>query len=399
MMIVSLLLLRAASVGARWPRGPGGVARGGGAFADGEGTYLQSFPAAFTPEECARIEELFLRREVEVDERIGEGVSRVNRWVKSPLPGEFDWILRRVLEHLPPSNAFWGFSKTFADADVKTFEQHVDFALMHEFGAGRFFDWHVDTKPDDETDRTLNVNVVLSKPGDFQGGDLQVANTNASLGIGDLHAYPAACPHKVHDISRGRRRTLVLAVRAAPRGAAPSQSSAYWASARRRYELLCADGAPPKLHWIFGQYLEASGDGPAAVQKFGDSYRASAERDQYVAAFASEAESLHAADDLEGAAKALEICAAIEPHVASHLADLGVVRWKLGALDAAEAALRRAIFNQGAVEAQAALRAALSLVLADLGRGAEAAEEERLARQGHPETAAAALEHLATLRR
>mmetsp|Transcript_17128 Transcript_17128/g.59580 ORF Transcript_17128/g.59580 Transcript_17128/m.59580 type:complete len:310 (+) Transcript_17128:500-1429(+) len=186
---------------------------------------------------------------------------------------------------------------------------------------------------------------------------------------------------------------------AAPRGAAPSQSSAYWASARRRYELLCADGAPPKLHWIFGQYLEASGDGPAAVQKFGDSYRASAERDQYVAAFASEAESLHAADDLEGAAKALEICAAIEPHVASHLADLGVVRWKLGALDAAEAALRRAIFNQGAVEAQAALRAALSLVLADLGRGAEAAEEERLARQGHPETAAAALEHLATLRR
>lgn len=39
---------------------------------------------------------------------------------------------------------------------------------------GYFFDFHVDTKPNDGTLRTVNVNVMLSARDAYQGGTLQV---------------------------------------------------------------------------------------------------------------------------------------------------------------------------------------------------------------------------------
>ena len=98
----------------------------------------------------------------------------------------FRWIVERVLARLPATDARWGFSATDA---AEFLEKHVDFVLLHEFRDGDFFDWHVDAHPDDGTGRTLNVNVVLSDPGAFGGGALQVGGANASLGRGDLHAY------------------------------------------------------------------------------------------------------------------------------------------------------------------------------------------------------------------
>ena len=81
-----------------------------------------------------------------------------------------------------------------------TFRDHVEFDLMHEFGEvslsraralspspvfpnnalsppwlqGYFFDFHVDTKPNDGTLRTVNVNVMLSPRDAYEGGTLQV---------------------------------------------------------------------------------------------------------------------------------------------------------------------------------------------------------------------------------
>ena len=39
---------------------------------------------------------------------------------------------------------------------------------------GYFFDFHIDAKPDDSLQRSVNVNVMLSPREDYEGGGLQV---------------------------------------------------------------------------------------------------------------------------------------------------------------------------------------------------------------------------------
>ncbi len=65
--------------------------------------------------------------------------------------------LRRPNNHTAVSNAA-------ASCFAESLSRNLDFVLMHEFkGAeGDFFDWHIDTKPGDRTDRTVNINVMLS---------------------------------------------------------------------------------------------------------------------------------------------------------------------------------------------------------------------------------------------
>ena len=65
--------------------------------------------------------------------------------------GELDWIYTRVLEKSKssPVESPWGFDMTSLNA--MKFRDFVEFDLMHEFVEGYFFDFHVDTKPNDGT--------------------------------------------------------------------------------------------------------------------------------------------------------------------------------------------------------------------------------------------------------
>ena len=142
----------------------------------------------------------------------------------------------------------WGGARW---ADVSSFlEERVEFVLLHEFAAADGFGWHVDATPNDVLDdkhRFLNVNVVLSDPGDYDGGALQVGATNVSLGRGDLHVYRASTPHRVYEITRGVRRTLVVAtkfggdrfgLRDGPRGRRPFDPTSADRTLRPRFERL-----------------------------------------------------------------------------------------------------------------------------------------------------------------
>ena len=353
---------------------------------------LVSFAGAFTAAECERIEKLFeARADVEVDERPAFGISRRNRWLPRSSWGDFAWVVERVLERRPASDAAWQLE---APVDADAFlEKHVEFVLMHEFREGAFFDWHVDAHPDDSKRRTMNVNVALTDPATFEGGALQVGAANATLRRGDLYVYPASYPHKVHDVAKGFRRTLVLATRRATETADDgAAAAAYWRAAAARYEALCASlgDAHPKLHWIFGEFLEKTGDADGATRKFADSYRATPERAAYARSFADAAAEKHEGGDLAGAVDDLYLASLVEPDEAEFRADLGVLRWRAGDLAAAEAELRAAL----ALEDNAGLRAALSLVLRDAGRADDAARERRKALDADEDSARAALEAL-----
>lgn len=283
---------------------------------------LVSIRSAFSEAECDSIENLFESRcSVERDERPSHGISRRNFWLKKkdePIPEELDWVLSRVRSRL-------------------SLDDHLEFALMHEFAPGQFFDWHVDTKPGDGTGRTTNVNVVLTS--DFEGGALEIGSRNATLERGDLHAYPAALPHKVHDVSSGIRRTLVLAFAAnTPAGEkAEEKEEYYWKRMRQYYESLCEQrNDVAKLHWIQGEFHESLGDFESARLKFADSYRATEEREQYAEAFADSGTEKYAGGKVAEAVEDLQMSLAIKPGVLDRSADLAAILWTLGRHQEAE---------------------------------------------------------------
>ena len=106
------------------------------------------------------------------DYRNDKGVRRINRLDKDGamrFSGELDWIYTRVLEKArkAPVRSPWGFDVDALNA--MKFRDHVEFDLLHEFVDGYFFDFHVDTKPNDGTMRTVNVNVMLSARDAYEG--------------------------------------------------------------------------------------------------------------------------------------------------------------------------------------------------------------------------------------
>ena len=318
-------------------------------------------PRFFSAAECEKIEGIFEKEDLEVDKRQHEGISRRNYWLKDHAAVE--WVLEKIR--------------------AEGIDGELEFALMHEFLEGDFFDWHVDTKPGDGTSRTTNVNVILST--DFQGGALQLGSTNASLGLGDTHAYPAALPHKVHDISKGKRRTLVLALK--------GDRSDYWSEAKQRYENLCQLGLAPKLHWIFGDFYTALGHEDQARSKYADAYRVTPERQAYVDAFAKSASEHHAAGRLTNARDDLQMCLAIEPSQIDVAVDLAVVLCTLRSPADAVAVLETALPAPSA-SSEAAVRVVLSFALRDLGRHTDSDQERQRALALDPDVATDAITSL-----
>jgi len=202
---------------------------------------LATYPAAFSEEEVRAIVALFASSEPTRDAREDDQVARTNRWLprKALADGTVDWIAERVLEK--HGAAAWG--GVDARALLAT---RVEFVLLHEFGEGDYFGWHVDVEPGDPEGlrRYLNVNVLLSAPdragvettvgGDFGGGHLEVGGSNASLAPGSLYVYPAPLPHRVGPVTRGTRLSLVIAT-SFP-GPAPAS---FWDDAAYAHEALC----------------------------------------------------------------------------------------------------------------------------------------------------------------
>ena len=278
--------------------------------------------AAFTQDECAAIVSLFVDHlEVARDARTipnlprmpaDYSVARTNRFDADGAlmrSGRLDWVYERILGLA--SQQLWT-EPGEAPAAAEAFHAHVEFNLLHEFQQHDQFGWHVDTKPADGHDRTLNINVMLSSAarGEYTGGALQVGATNVSAEAGDLYLYPASEPHVVHPLSSGLRRTLVIALKEPASaasaqgggGAVSAEASAplaerrrrYWSQTRARFEAL-AGGAlahEPKLHMLFGEFLEASGDAERAKAAFCASYRAAGAdaAAAYAAQFLSDAE-------------------------------------------------------------------------------------------------------------
>ena len=224
-------------------------------------TYL---PGIFSASDTQKIIEQFKTLPGTHDHRQGKAVKRTNYFdqgdsVTSP-DSSYSWIFERIRPLF------------FPEQSAETFQKNIDFVLLHEFDENGFFDWHVDCNPNDGTGRTMNINVMLTDRSMYGGGELVVGSRRMAPNIGDLYMYPASHPHKVVDITSGRRHTLVVAVKQHP---LPGD---YWEQTEKYFESLCEDSRDSKLHMLFGQFLMALGRPDAEIdEKFANSYACTAQ--------------------------------------------------------------------------------------------------------------------------
>ena len=148
------------------------------------------YPALFTPAECDDLVAKFSTMERTEDKRVnpllpqmgGDSfrVARANRFDDGSLT---DFVEALVLDRLVAQlngTASHELRRWFPHGSLESgaaFSRLVDFSLLHEFdGSLSMFDWHVDTKPNDSTRRTLNLNVMLTNHDGFRGGGLRIGD-------------------------------------------------------------------------------------------------------------------------------------------------------------------------------------------------------------------------------
>lgn len=363
-------------------------------LAGATGQLTAHVPSVFTSQECKAIVDLFGTMEASTDVRENpllpdmEGsafrVARVNRYDDGSLNLR-DVVHNKLVDTLRAlATEAESFARYFPDGildSVDAFTDLVEFTLLHEFNPElSSFDWHTDTKGD-QTMRTLNVNIMLSSPDEYSGGELQVGDAAITPQQGDLYLYPAATPHKVNAVETGRRYTLVMAL--SERRLKLSEDVI---EERRRMRLdnveavfdrlatcggeadllgaessasLCTSCAPhdaarptccePKVHILHGEHLEAlGGRGDDAQRAFCRSYRATADPDAparlaanfYAAGVdalaleqlnepSAETDEARAGPDLPVAEKYLAMAACVDPKHAEAAQALAVVKQAL----------------------------------------------------------------------
>jgi len=256
---------------------------------------VRFFPKAFTSSETREIVKQMKTLPVDFDDRVDKSVKRTNYFAQGPAVSsspEYAWILERIRSLFAPNDT------------IEAFKEGIDFILLHEFDESGFFDWHVDTKPNDGTGRTDNINVMLSDNSEYEGGVLSVGSSDIDAKQGDCYSYPASFSHKVGDITGGRRHTFIVAMKSeALSDETNPERQEYWQRAEENHQQLCDSKAKEsKLHMLHGEFLAALGRPDAEVDvKFADMYGSTPEAEDYASHFFGQGEACQQAGRVDEA--------------------------------------------------------------------------------------------------
>ena len=152
-------------------------------------------------------------------------------------------------------------------------------SLAHAKIAGGYFDHHVDSHPSDSpTQRTYNINVLLSQSSEYSGGELKIGDELANVSRGDLYTYPAFYPHAVTEITKGVRFTLILAVKATK---SSQEWSRWWDEQETKITLLCQKSTNAGIAILLSTFLERRGKLDQADQARWRAYVLSGQAKEY----------------------------------------------------------------------------------------------------------------------
>ena len=161
----------------------------------------------FSPEQCNAIIEacekpLWLQGEVN-NGQIDKKLRNVRQ--QGLMMNEEGWPHTRILQLMKQANeARFKF-------DVSGF-MNYDAPMIMEYSKGCHYDWHIDVGKA-VPNRKLSYTIQLSKPDDYEGGDLEFlgteTNTEAFRQQGTCIIFPSFLAHKVTKVKNGTRYAVV----------------------------------------------------------------------------------------------------------------------------------------------------------------------------------------------
>ena len=118
-----------------------------------------------------------------------------------------DWIYRKLFDGCHKTN-FWKL-------DIRGYRDSIQYTTYSE--KGDFYDFHSDTGPG-MNHRKISMTVSLSDPDDYIGGDFEFREHGIipKMKRGDAIMFPSWKQHKIHPITHGIRKTLVVWIAGPP---------------------------------------------------------------------------------------------------------------------------------------------------------------------------------------
>lgn len=161
-----------------------------------------AFENAVAPEDVAKIlavGEAAQQKQASVDGAPPEHRECAVAWL------EDQWLLGSIERLVRDINAtFYGF-------DLGGLAEPLQYTV---YEPGGHYGWHMDMGPGTVAPRKLSLTVQLSDPQSYEGGEFEVRMGAKDLampkGIGTVLAFPSFVLHRVTQITRGTRRSLVV---------------------------------------------------------------------------------------------------------------------------------------------------------------------------------------------
>jgi PKHD-type hydroxylase len=161
----------------------------------------------------------FIARDADVDATIGSGdtdpekSNRVRRslvkWVNKTT--ESEWIFNKLSHIVSDVNS------RYFRFDLAGFGEPMQLTNYISENAGNY-DWHIDMGG--QVSRKLSITLQLSHPWEYEGGTLELYNSNDITEIpkqrGLMTIFPSWNLHRVTPVTKGSRQSLVLWVSGSP---------------------------------------------------------------------------------------------------------------------------------------------------------------------------------------
>jgi PKHD-type hydroxylase len=161
----------------------------------------------FSPEQCEAIinaceKPLWIQGEVN-EGQIDKKLRNVRQ--QGLMMNEEGWPHTRILELMKQANeARYKFN-------VSGF-MNYDAPMIMEYGKGCHYDWHIDVGKA-VPNRKLSFTIQLSKPEDYEGGDLEFLGTEVKSNDfrqqGTCVIFPSFLAHKISKVKSGTRMSIV----------------------------------------------------------------------------------------------------------------------------------------------------------------------------------------------
>jgi PKHD-type hydroxylase len=174
--------------------------------------HVVNIPKVFDSSECKKIIDMMKAPKEGTLE--GSSVSKKIRdssveWLD--LNDDTRFIYERLEKEITLRNqAVWKY-------DLDGFGEKLQ---LTRYVKGQHYDWHRDSGKAKLSNRKLSCVVLLSKPSDYQGGELEFfgkeSDSKAHLEQGSVVLFPSFMHHRVTEVTAGTRYSLVVWVTGRP---------------------------------------------------------------------------------------------------------------------------------------------------------------------------------------